>query len=166
MQLHQLHNACALKPYDACWCRLCCCGCFGALQDAATPGPTCTTASDGSCVIDLVAAKVQQLKAASNAAFQPLEESGAYTAVITAEGHGPLVVPEVPNSGRFRNGRAGKEYVATLVLDRKLVKPGDDLHVTGVWCVSSSRCARANVGVFRSTSSSETYNTTLLSYLT
>lgn len=120
------------------------------LQDAAIAGPACVTASDGSCIIDLAAAakakkqqqQQQQAKAASggsnsgssgNSAFQPTEEVGSYSAVITAKGHGPLVVPDVPNSARYSSSSgASKEYVATLVLDRKLVKPGDDLHVTGV----------------------------------
>lgn len=115
-------------------------------QDAATAGPACITASDGTCVIDLAAAKSQKAEpnAAGASAYQPFEDGASYTAVITAEGHGPLVVPDVPNSARYRSSSsAGKEYVATLVLDRKLVKPGDDLHVTGEWA------ARAWVGGVR-----------------
>jgi hypothetical protein len=84
-----------------------------------------------------VAAKAQQQKAAAasaagnNSPFQPSAESATYSAVITADGHGPLVVPDLPNSGRYRSSGPNKDYVAKLVLDRKLVKPGDDLHVTG-----------------------------------
>lgn len=105
-------------------------------QDAATAGPACITASDGTCIIDLAAAKSQ--KAAANStgasAYKPFDDSAQYSAVITAQGHGPLVVPDLPNSARYRSSSsAGKEYVATLVLDRKLVKPGDELHVTGEW---------------------------------
>lgn len=103
------------------------------LQESATPGAACVTAADGSCVIDLIAAKTQlsAANAGGNSAFQPSAESATYSAVITADGHGPLVVPDLPNSGRYRTMGPNKDYVATLVLDRKLVKPGDDLHVTG-----------------------------------
>lgn len=103
------------------------------LQEAATAGPACVTSADGSCIIDLAAAKVKPNTASSagNSAFQPSDEGATYSAVITADGHGPLVVPDLPNSGRYRIMGPNKDYVATLVLDRKLVKPGDDLHVTG-----------------------------------
>lgn len=83
-----------------------------------------------------MAVKPQQKAAPANnggSAFQPSSDSASYTAVVTASGHGPLVVPDLPNSARYRSSTEGKEYVATLVLDRKLVKPGDDLHVTGGW---------------------------------
>lgn len=113
----------------------CCCWLPLLLQDAATPGPACITASDGTCIIDLAAARSQKAAAnsASNSPYQPFDDGASYSAVITAEGHGPLVVPDLPNSARYRSssGAAGRDYVATLVLDRKLVKPGDDLHVTG-----------------------------------
>jgi hypothetical protein len=99
------------------------------LQEAATPGPACVTSADGSCIIDLAAAKAKPM--AGNSAFQPSDEGATYSAVITADGHGPLVVPDVPNSGRHHTMGPNKDYVATLVLDRKLVKPGDNLHVTG-----------------------------------
>jgi hypothetical protein len=108
-------------------------------QDAAVPGPSCSTSADGTCTLDLAAAaRAAAQSRAGNSAFSPLDGTGQYTAVVTAEGHGPLVVPSVPNSARYvtssssGSGGSRREYVATLVLDRKLVKPGDDLHVTGV----------------------------------
>jgi hypothetical protein len=112
------------------------------LQEAATPGAACVTSADGSCIVDLAAAKVKPNSAnlAANSAFQPSDEGATYSAVITADGHGPLVVPDLPNSGRYRTMGPNKDYVATLVLDRKLVKPGDDLHVTGGGCTTGSHC--------------------------
>ena len=122
------------------------CVAVAAWQDAATPGPSCTTSPEGTCSIDLNAAKAAQQKNAKNAgspAFQPAFESATLTAVITAEGHGPLVVPQVPNSGRYRTSNDNKEYVASIVLDRKLVKPGDELHVTGEGAGLAARGASA-----------------------
>lgn len=99
-------------------------------------GPSCVTSSDGGCTIDLKAAKQQQAaKNGANSGFQPSMDSATQTALITADGHGPLLVPDLPNSGRYRSSSSSssdnKQYMATLVLDRKLVKPGDELHVTG-----------------------------------
>lgn len=129
-------RAACCKPQHTCCCLL--------PQESATAGPACITSADGSCLIDLVVVKAQQQKAAANAAgnslFQPSAESATYSAVITAGGHGPLVVPDLPNSGRFRSSGPSKDYVATLVLDRKLVKPGDDLHVTGGGCRRACSC--------------------------
>ncbi|KAF8063719.1 hypothetical protein HT031_003574 [Scenedesmus sp. PABB004] len=84
-------------------------------QDSATPGAACTTDDDGTCALDL-----------------PPPPGGGYdgtskSAVVTAEGHGPLVLPSVAISYVSR----WPAHAAALVLDRAVVKPGDALHVTG-----------------------------------
>eukprot|EP00878_Enallax_costatus_P039737 GHUV01045628.1.p1 GENE.GHUV01045628.1~~GHUV01045628.1.p1 ORF type:complete len:127 (-),score=40.92 GHUV01045628.1:455-835(-) len=88
---------------------LCC------LQDSASAGPSCITASDGTCTLTL----------ADNS------DSGnqVKSAVVTAAGQGPLVVPSVTSV--YGRSSADVKYSGALVLDRQVVKPGDDLHVTG-----------------------------------
>ena len=94
-------------------------------QDVA-PGPTCTTAADGTCSVDLA----------------PLLRGrfGALSALVSAPGHGLLAVagidtPYVPSDGDGGSGgsggSSGTPWAAELVLDRFLVSPGDALHVTG-----------------------------------
>eukprot|EP00882_Tetradesmus_deserticola_P026859 GHRQ01029672.1.p2 GENE.GHRQ01029672.1~~GHRQ01029672.1.p2 ORF type:complete len:114 (-),score=33.09 GHRQ01029672.1:925-1266(-) len=81
------------------------------LQDFASLGPSCTTSAEGICSLDV----------STN------YDSSTQSAVITAPGEGPLVVASLP-SGYSSNAGA---YAAVIVLDRQLVKPGDDLHLTG-----------------------------------
>jgi hypothetical protein len=84
---------------------------FG-LQDFASLGPSCTTSAEGICTLDV---------------SSEVYDSSTRSAVITAAGEGPLVVPSLPSG---YSGNAGA-YAASIVLDRQLVKPGDELHVTG-----------------------------------
>lgn len=98
-------------------------------QATALPGPSCTTAADGTCILS--AAAVAAARAKSPAATREREVS----AYITAPGHGPLLVPRVPTAAPWR-GAGDDAYRGVAVLDRALVKPGDDLHVTG-----DQRCA-------------------------
>eukprot|EP00882_Tetradesmus_deserticola_P010136 GHRQ01010711.1.p1 GENE.GHRQ01010711.1~~GHRQ01010711.1.p1 ORF type:complete len:517 (+),score=185.74 GHRQ01010711.1:105-1553(+) len=79
-------------------------------QDFASLGPSCTTSAEGICSLDV----------STN------YDSSTQSAVITAPGEGPLVVASLP-SGYSSNAGA---YAAVIVLDRQLVKPGDDLHLT------------------------------------
>jgi hypothetical protein len=83
------------------------------LQDFASLGPSCTTSAEGICTLDI-----------STDAYDSVTRS----AVITAQGEGPLVVPSLPSG--YLN--AAGAYAASIVLDRQLVKPGDDLHITGM----------------------------------
>lgn len=85
---------------------LCC------LQDAATLGPSCTTAGDGTCTLTVI-------------------DSGSQvkSAVVTASGQGPLIVPALASV--YGGSSADVKYSGALVLDRQVVKPGDDLHITG-----------------------------------
>ncbi|KAF6261957.1 hypothetical protein COO60DRAFT_1458856 [Scenedesmus sp. NREL 46B-D3] len=80
-------------------------------EDLASLGPSCTTSAEGICTLDV-----------STNSY----DSSTQSAVITAPGEGPLVVPSLP-SGYSSNAGA---YAASIVLDRQLVKPGDDLHLT------------------------------------
>lgn len=88
-----------------------------ALQDFAALGPSCTTSTTGTCTLDFSS------KANGGSSF----DNAVKSALITAPGEGPLVVPQLPAS--YSN--AGNKYSGAIVLDRQLVKPGDDLHVTG-----------------------------------
>jgi hypothetical protein len=82
------------------------------LQEFASLGPSCTTSAEGICTLDI-----------STDGY----DGATRSAVVTAPGEGPLVVPSLP-SGYSSNAGA---YAASVVLDRQLVKPGDDLHITG-----------------------------------
>lgn len=85
------------------------------LQAAAAPGPACVTAADGTCRIALDA-----LLADNN--------GPSLTAlVLSTTDQGPLVVPNIPTPWQT----SGTPYAGAVVLDRKLVKPGEVLHVTG-----------------------------------
>ncbi|WIA22673.1 hypothetical protein OEZ86_009641 [Tetradesmus obliquus] len=80
-------------------------------EDFASLGPSCTTSAEGICTLDV---------------STDTYDSATRSAVITAQGEGPLIVPNLPSG---YSGSAGA-YAATIVLDRQLVKPGDDLHIT------------------------------------
>jgi len=88
-------------------------------------GPSCTTGADGTCTID--AATLASLRGSDTTGYA----SGDATAYITAAGYGPLLVPQVGTATPYRSREGG--YKGVVVLDRGLVKQGDDLHVTGGW---------------------------------
>lgn len=103
------------------------------LQDAASQGPSCTTASDGTCTLDVTDSS------------DNFSNNQVKSAVVTAAGHGPLVIPSL--SSYFGQNRADAKYSGALVLDRQVVKPGDDLHVTGALMTTIYPSAAADHGV-------------------
>ena len=81
-------------------------------QVRALPGPKCTTGPDGTCTV--TGESLMQHEAA---------------ALVTAPGEGPLLVPRVGTALGWSGGRAAHKAVA--VLDRPLVRQGDELALTG-----------------------------------
>eukprot|EP00775_Hariotina_reticulata_P009988 gene9988-10143_t len=80
-------------------------------------GPACTTAPDGTCTVDAT-----PLYAGSY---------GKTVALVGAAGHASLVVWDMPTPDYYTNERLSYPYVGHLVLDRLVVNPADQLHVTG-----------------------------------
>lgn len=111
------HPSVKLTRLMSCW--LVC-----VLQSSSTTSKvsSCTTGANGSC--DL---KYNDL----TTRFANMGYS--LSAVVTAAGEGPLVIPAIPSPG---SSMAAAQYQGILVLDRKLIKQGDKLHVTGRggWC--------------------------------
>ncbi|KIZ04279.1 hypothetical protein MNEG_3680 [Monoraphidium neglectum] len=91
----------------------------------AVAGPSCTTGADGTCVIDGAS-----ISLARNGAGAGSLREREVSAFVTAPGQGPLLVPRVSSGSSFRDASQDNTYSAVAVLDRPLVKPGDDLHVT------------------------------------
>ncbi|KAI8474281.1 MAG: hypothetical protein J3K34DRAFT_375003 [Monoraphidium minutum] len=88
---------------------------------AATKGPSCVTAANGTCTIDL--------KELLQGRY------GSVSALVQAAGHGLLMVngidtPYVPSLDDSSSD-VGAKWSGQLVLDRVLVQPGDALHITG-----------------------------------
>lgn len=88
-----------------------CCG------DAPKAGPTCTTAADGSCTVEL--------RALLDGSY------GTLSAVVEASGHGPLVIHSISTPSYYEDESLQFPYVGDLVVDRLVVFPGDKLHITG-----------------------------------
>lgn len=91
---------------------------LGTYGSPAVKGPTCKTAANGTCSVDL----------------KPLLAGryGSLSALVKAQGHGLLLVtsidtPYVPSDD---SGDAPR-WMVEFVLDRALVQPGDTLHITG-----------------------------------
>eukprot|EP00879_Flechtneria_rotunda_P001797 GHRR01001961.1.p1 GENE.GHRR01001961.1~~GHRR01001961.1.p1 ORF type:complete len:2104 (+),score=689.06 GHRR01001961.1:216-6527(+) len=83
-------------------------------QDFAAQGPSCKTSTDGTCTLDLTANGTAS-------------DGSTKSALVTAAGQGPLVIPTLPVSSESGDG---SDYLGAIVLDRQIVKPGDSLHIT------------------------------------
>ncbi|KAI8474284.1 MAG: hypothetical protein J3K34DRAFT_456831 [Monoraphidium minutum] len=86
---------------------------------APTKGPSCVTAANGTCTIDL----------------KELPQGMYLLVLVQAAGHGLLMVNGIDTpyvrSSDDSSGDAGAKWSGQLVLDRALVQPGDSLHITG-----------------------------------